>query len=52
MNDPTVLDKIRETEGRHAAGVDDRKASPGEERGVHDDEVGDEHEKDEKRRAA
>ena len=41
-----VRDKMREMELRHAAGVDDREVSPGEERGVRDDEISDEHDKE------
>ena len=36
-DEPTVRDKIREMEWRHATGVEDREASLDEERGVRDD---------------
>ena len=37
-DEPTVLDKIREMKWRHAACVDDMEASPGDMRGVRDNE--------------
>ena len=39
-DEPTVRDKIREMEWRHATGVEDRETSPEDERVVRDDDEG------------
>ena len=51
-DEPTVRDKKREMEWRHSTGVNDREASPSDERGVRDDEGSGEPENDDRRHAA